>query len=63
MFAQFANGLLLPVIAVFLLYAANRKTILGAHTNGWLANLAGASVVLITAGLGLRAVVKILTGL
>jgi manganese transport protein len=63
LFAQFANGLLLPVIAIFLLYAANRKTILGAHTNGWLANLAGASVVLITAGLGLRAVVKILAGL
>ncbi len=63
LFAQFANGLLLPVIAVFLLYAANRKTILGAHTNGLLANIAGGSVVLITAGLGLRAVVKILAGL
>jgi manganese transport protein len=63
LFAQFANGLLLPVIAVFLLYAANRKTILGAYTNGWLANFAGASVVLITAGLGLRAVIKILAGL
>ncbi len=63
LFAQFANGLLLPIIAVFLLYAANRKSILGAHTNGLLANLAGGGVVLITAGLGLRAITKVLAGL
>jgi len=63
LFAQFANGLLLPIIAVFLLYAANRKNILGVHTNGLLANLAGGGVVIITAGLGLRAVMKVLAGL
>ncbi len=56
LFAQFANGLLLPIIAVFLIVAANSKVILGAYTNGILANAAGGVVVLITAGLGLRTV-------
>jgi len=60
LFAQFANGLLLPIIAGFLLFAANRKAILGAYTNGALANAAGFIVVLITAGLGFRAVLKAL---
>lgn len=60
LFAQFANGLLLPIIAGFLLYAANSKRLLGAHTNGALANIAGGVVMLITAGLGLRAILKAL---
>lgn len=60
LFAQVANGFLLPVIAVFLIVAANSKSILGAYTNGPLANMAGAIVVLITAGLGLRAILRAL---
>ncbi|MEM9619784.1 MAG: Nramp family divalent metal transporter [Pseudomonadota bacterium] len=58
--AQFANGLLLPIIAAFLLFAANRKSLLGAHVNGALANIAGGVVVLVTAGLGLRAILRAL---
>ncbi|MHA7871752.1 MAG: divalent metal cation transporter, partial [Hyphococcus sp.] len=58
LFAQFANGLLLPVIAVFLLYAVNRKSLLGAYANGPLANAAGVIVVLIATGLGVRAVLR-----
>lgn len=56
--AQFANGLLLPVIALFLLYAMNQKSLLGQYTNSWLINLSGLAVVLITAGLGLRMILK-----
>ena len=56
--AQFANGLLLPIIAVFLLYAMNQKRLLGQYTNSWMVNLLGLSVLLITAGLGLRLVLK-----
>lgn len=59
-FAQFANGLLLPIIACFLLYAANSKRLLGQYVNGALANIAGGVVVLITAGLGLRAILRAL---
>ena len=58
--AQFANGLLLPVIAVFLLYAMNQKTLLGEYTNSWLVNILGLAVVLITAGLGGRMILKAL---
>jgi Mn2+/Fe2+ NRAMP family transporter len=60
LFAQFANGLLLPIVAGFLLYAANRKSLLGPYINGWRANLAGGVVVAVTAGLGLRAILRAL---
>ncbi|MCI4644469.1 MAG: Nramp family divalent metal transporter [Hyphomonadaceae bacterium] len=56
--AQYANGLLLPVIAVFLLVVMNRKSLLGAHANGPLANLVGGFVVLVALGLGLRAIAR-----
>lgn len=58
LFAQFANGLLLPVVAVFLLAAANSKTMLGAHANGALANFAAGLAVLVTAALGISAVLR-----
>ncbi|MFC2951562.1 Nramp family divalent metal transporter [Marinicaulis aureus] len=58
LFAQIANGVLLPVIAVFLLYAANNHQLLGKHANGALANIGGVVVTLIAAGLGLRGVLR-----
>ncbi len=56
--AQYANGLLLPIIAIFLLIVMNRKALLGEHANGIAANLAGGAVVLVTIGLGLRAILR-----
>ena len=53
-FAQIANGLLLPVIAVFLIIAMNRTDLLGRHVNGFATNLLGGAVVLVATGLGLR---------
>jgi manganese transport protein len=53
-FAQFAAGLSLPVIGVFLLIAMNRSDKLGEYRNGILANILGAVVVLVVAGLGLN---------
>ena len=58
LFAQIANGVLLPVIAVFLLYAANNRQLLGKYANGALANVGGVIVTLIAAGLGLRGVLR-----
>jgi len=58
--AQFANGLLLPIIATFLLVAMNRKGLLGEHANKLFGNLLGIGVVLVTALLGLRLVLKAL---
>ena len=52
--AQAANGILLPVIAVFLLHVMNRRSLLGEMANGPLANLAGAVVVVVAALLGAR---------
>ncbi len=56
--AQFANGLLLPVVAVFLLYAMNQRAILGDFANGKLANALGFTVVLVAAGLGVRLILR-----
>lgn len=54
--AQAANGLLLPIVAVFLLFVMNRETLLGQGANGWGANLAGGFVILVTAMIGLRGI-------
>ena len=56
--AQYANGLLLPLMAGFLLYVMNRKDLLGQHANTLLANIAGSAIVLITLGLGLRSILR-----
>jgi len=52
--AQFANGLMLPFVAGFLLLVMNQSTILGDHVNTRFANGLGVVVLLVTAGLGLR---------
>ncbi len=52
--AQFANGLLLPFVACFLLLVMNQANLLGRHVNGRVANLLGVAVLLVTTGLGLR---------
>lgn len=56
--AQFANGLLLPIIATFLLVTMNRKGLLGVYTNKIVGNVLGLTVVFVTALLGLRLVLK-----
>lgn len=53
--AQAANGLLLPIVATFLLIVMNRKSLLGDHANGLWTNLLGFVVVAMTFGLGARA--------
>jgi NRAMP (natural resistance-associated macrophage protein)-like metal ion transporter len=55
LFAQVANGVLLPLVAVFLLVAANDAR-MGRWRNGPLANVVGAVVVLTTLVLGVWAV-------
>jgi manganese transport protein len=52
-FAQVANGILLPAIAIFLLVAVNDRSRMGAHANGPVRNAAGAIVVLLAAVLGM----------
>lgn len=56
--AQSANGLLLPILAAFLLWVASRRQSLGRFANGPLANLAGGGVVLVCTLLGLRLILR-----
>jgi len=55
-FAQAANGILLPVVAGFLLWIANKKVVLGNYTNSPLQNVLGIAIILITLILGLKGV-------
>ncbi len=56
LFAQVANGLLLPAVAVFLLVVVNDRERMGRWRNGAALNMAAALVVLVAAALGLRAI-------
>ncbi len=62
-FAQAANGLLLPIIAAFLLYAANDRGLLGSRANGLLSNVLGGVMVLVAAALGVRSLLLAISGL
>ena len=62
-FAQAANGLVLPIIAGFLLYVANDRTLLGARANGLVSNLLAGSMVAVATLLGVRSVIRALSGL
>jgi len=58
--AQIANGLLLPIVAIFLLRLANNKELLGKYANGLNANILGAAILLITTALGFRLIARAL---
>ncbi|WP_223789391.1 Nramp family divalent metal transporter [Marinicella meishanensis] len=53
-FAQIANGILLPLLAVFLLVVMNRSDLFGVHKNTWVHNLLGMVVIAVTLLLGSR---------
>ena len=53
-FAQIMNAVLLPVIAVYLLYLSNSTRIMGSYTNKLISNLLGGMVILFTLVLSLR---------
>ena len=60
--AQFANGLLLPVLALFLMKVMNNKDILGSATNSRATNIEGILIILITFLLGIKSIGSV-TGL
>lgn len=61
-FAQAANGVLLPVVAVFLLLVLNRKEVMGPHRNRLRHNLAGWLVVAASVLLATRALWRVFAG-
>lgn len=60
LFAQVANGILLPIIAVYLLWIMNNKKLLGKYVNSLTQNILGAIIVLITIGLGLKSILSVI---
>ena len=54
-FAQVANGLLLPVIAGFLIWIVNKNSILGKHRNNTLQNVFGFIILIISVLLSIAA--------
>jgi manganese transport protein len=59
LFAQAANGILLPVIAIYLLMVMNNSKIMGDHVNRLLSNILGAIVVLTALVLGMRSIMHV----
>ena len=57
LFAQVANGVLLPVIAGFLLWIMNDEKMMGPFTNSITKNILGFVVVAFTLMLGLKSIV------
>jgi manganese transport protein len=60
--AQVANGLILPLVTLFLLIVVNRPSILGAFANRWITNLLGGTTLLIVTGLGIYNIVRVFLG-
>ncbi|MBL86286.1 MAG: manganese transporter [Winogradskyella sp.] len=58
-FAQVANGLLLPVIAGFLLWVMNKTSVLGVYKNSKFQNFLGLIILVITILLGLKVILSV----
>ena len=62
-FAQVANGLLLPVICVFLLWIVNRTTTMGSYTNKRWQNIVGILLLFIIMLLGAKSILSVISTL
>lgn len=58
-FAQVANGLLLPIIAGFLLWIMNKPSVLDAYKNSKFQNFLGLIILVITILLGLKVILSV----
>ncbi|EMA36233.1 manganese transporter [Halococcus hamelinensis 100A6] len=59
LFAQVANGILLPIIALFLILVMNDRDTLGEYVNTTVQNALGALVTLVVVWLGVRSLLSI----
>ncbi|UII79374.1 Nramp family divalent metal transporter [Flagellimonas sp. CMM7] len=59
-FAQVANGILLPVMAMLLLWIVNKKTVMGVHKNSLLQNVLGFVIVGFAIFLGVKSILKVI---
>lgn len=59
-FAQIANGLLLPIMAILLLWIVNKKTVMGEHRNTLFQNVLGFTIVGFSIFLGIKSILKVM---
>ena len=58
-FAQIANGLLLPIIAIFLFWIVNKASVMGKHKNSLIQNIIGIIIILISIFLGAKSIYSV----
>lgn len=56
--AQIAGGIVLPLIAVFLLIVVNHTGLMRTYRNRWIGNVLGIAVIVLTCALGWIAIMK-----
>ncbi|WP_339839667.1 Nramp family divalent metal transporter [uncultured Maribacter sp.] len=59
-FAQITNGLLLPIIAIFLLWVVNRVGVMGKYKNTLLQNCIGLAIIFLSVLLGVKSILTVL---
>lgn len=59
-FAQIANGILLPVMAVLLVWITHSNRIMGIHKNTWVRNLIGLFIIVLSLVLGIKSILKVM---
>ncbi|SDR67832.1 Nramp family divalent metal transporter [Gramella sp. MAR_2010_147] len=62
-FAQIANGLVLPVVAIFLFWIVNQRSVLGDHKNSLLQNIIGFAVIALSVFLGAKSIFNVIQNL
>lgn len=61
-FAQVANGILLPVVAIFLFWIINKATVMGTYTNTLKQNVVGIIIIAMTLFLGAKSIYTVIEG-
>ena len=59
-FAQVANGILLPVMALLLLWIVNKKSVMGKNKNTAVQNAFGVAIVVFAIFLGVKSIFKVI---
>lgn len=59
-FAQIANGLVLPVIAIFLFWIVNQRSVLGENRNNLIQNILGFIVIALAVILGMKSILNVI---
>ncbi|MBO8169121.1 MAG: Nramp family divalent metal transporter [Thermoanaerobacteraceae bacterium] len=62
-FAQAANGILLPIVAIYLVWVMNNRERLGKYVNSAASNILGGFVIIVAFLLGARSLVSVVTKL